>query len=310
MRKPGAAFTTIFAAALFASVSISLSVGKAWPQGIAVFPPTTDEGSGERELRALAAAYPDRIPDVEQRDGEWALQVDGDWFSWAHGRILPEAQRASWEHYSRYRFYSYPLGELPPLPVLDDAAAARLKKALEGSRLRPPVRSEAFLERLYGAETHAATVHQITSVDFLGFTVQVHSRIAAPLKAAAREIGALSTTDPIVAAFLRTLRKIDGFNYRDVAGTFSRSYHSYGLAVDLIPRSYGGKAAYWRWAMDANAQWWTIPYDRRWMMPSAVVAAFEHHGFVWGGKWLFFDMMHFEYRPEIFVLSRAENAKR
>jgi hypothetical protein len=42
-------------------------------------------------------------------------------------------------------------------------------------------------------------------------------------------------------------------------------------------------------------------------MPSAVITAFEHQGFVWGGKWLFFDMMHFEYRPEIFILSRAEN---
>jgi hypothetical protein len=25
---------------------------------------------------------------------------------------------------------------------------------------------------------------------------------------------------------------------------------------------------------------------------------------VWGGKWLFFDTMHFEYRPEIFNLAR------
>jgi hypothetical protein len=33
------------------------------------------------------------------------------------------------------------------------------------------------------------------------------------------------------------------------------------------------------------------------------VRAFESHGFVWGGKWLFFDTIHFEYRPELLLLS-------
>jgi hypothetical protein len=44
------------------------------------------------------------------------------------------------------------------------------------------------------------------------------------------------------------------------------------------------------------------------MVPDAVVAAFERHGFVWGGKWLFFDTMHFEYRPEILILARQQGA--
>jgi len=302
----GAPFAFIIGAALL----LAVSNGDSWPQGITSFPPPGNEGSGERELRALASAYPDRIAGVEQRDGDWAVEVDGQWFFWAHGRILAEAERADWERYSRYRFYSYPLGELPPLPILDSETAARLKKSLAESLQRPPMRSEAFLERLYDAGTRAATMRQITSVDFLGFPVQAHSRIAGPLEAAARELVSVSKTDPLVAAFLRSLWKIDGFNYRDVAGTLSRSYHSYGLAVDLIPRSYGGKSAYWRWAMESNKEWWAIPYNQRWMMPLAVVSAFERQGFVWGGKWLFFDMMHFEYRPEIFVMARAENGQR
>ena len=32
------------------------------------------------------------------------------------------------------------------------------------------------------------------------------------------------------------------------------------------------------------------------------IRAFEAHGFVWGGKWLFFDTIHFEYRPELLTL--------
>jgi len=31
-----------------------------------------------------------------------------------------------------------------------------------------------------------------------------------------------------------------------------------------------------------------------------------HFGFIWGGKWPNYDTMHFEYRPEIFILSGLE----
>ena len=36
---------------------------------------------------------------------------------------------------------------------------------------------------------------------------------------------------------------------------------------------------------------------------TSIVDAFQKHGFVWGGKWLFFDTMHFEYRPELLGMS-------
>ena len=42
------------------------------------------------------------------------------------------------------------------------------------------------------------------------------------------------------------------------------------------------------------------------MPPLAFVKAFEREGFVWGGKWLFFDTMHFEYRPEILMLAAED----
>jgi len=296
---------------LIAVVSLCLLVGAAaHPQGVAVFPPQAGESSGQAELQALAAAYPDRITEAAQRDGDWAVQVDGRWFFWAHGRILPESQRADWEKYARFRFYTYAPGDLPPLPTLDAETAERLRQALADARLRPPMRSEVFLEELYDAAGPAATLRHITTVSFLGFPVRVHERIAAPLAAVAQDIRMESGTDPRIAAFLRTIVSVDGFNYRDVAGTLSRSYHGYGLALDFIPRSYGGKAAYWRWAMGANSDWWTIPYEKRWMMPLSVVQAFERHGFVWGGKWLFFDTMHFEYRPEIFILSQKPGGTR
>jgi len=47
-----------------------------------------------------------------------------------------------------------------------------------------------------------------------------------------------------------------------------------------------------------------IPLDRRWIPPAPVIAAFEEEGFIWGGKWLLWDNMHFEYRPELMTLKK------
>jgi len=276
----------------------------AWAQAMGTFPPTTTESTGERELGAFVQAYPDRLIGPELRDGDWAVKLGSRWFAWAHGRILPEDQRSAWESYAAYRFYRYPVGALPPLPQLDAQSIARLQAIVKQSQARPPRRSEAFLESLLGAATLDQIRGNLVTVPLLGFPVQIHSVAAAALRKVAAECALLVKTDPEAAAFFAGIHEIDGFNYREVAGTATRSYHGYGLALDLIPRSYGGKPVYWLWAMQAGESWWAIPYDRRWMVPLSVVTAFENNGFVWGGKWMFFDMMHFEYRPELFSLAR------
>jgi hypothetical protein len=278
--------------------------GIAEGQGVDLFPAPGSTSTGESEIKALAAAFPDRISNATPRDGDWTLSVDDRLFFWAHGRLLPQSERGDWEKYAGYRFYRYALGELPPLPNLDGESAARLRELLEASRARPPRRSEVFLESLFRAGSRAETLKRIVRVDFLGFSVQVHERIAEALRDVARECEALRSSNLRIAAFFSGLAEIDGFNYRDVAGTLSRSYHSYGLALDLIPKNYAGKIPYWRWVMERDDRWWATPYERRWSVPQQVVAAFERHGFVWGGKWLFFDTMHFEYRPEILLLAR------
>jgi len=296
----------------FLAVALLCRGAGVWAQGVALFPPGGGEGSGEREMKALAEAYPDRISRAAIVDGDWAVEVKGQWFFWASGRILPQSQRAHLKCYARFRFYPYPLGGLPPLPQLDAATASRLKQALKDSRVHPPRRSEDFLERLYDADSREETESNLVIVDFLGFPVRVHQRIARPLADVAAECSTLCKIDPQAAAFFVGLSEVDGFNYRDIAGTATRSYHSYGLALDLIPRTYGGKAPYWRWVMEKAGEksedWWTTPYDQRWMVPLSVVAIFEKHSFAWGGKWLFFDTMHFEYRPEIFILAKQQVA--
>ena len=42
-----------------------------------------------------------------------------------------------------------------------------------------------------------------------------------------------------------------------------------------------------------------VPLKSRWMPPEAVIKIFESEGFIWGGYWIIFDNMHFEYHPEL-----------
>ncbi len=300
----------ILAASLLAAAFLAVPIlGPAalWAQAMGTFPQVS-ESTGERELGAFVQAYPDRLTGPELRDGDWAVRLGSRWFYWAHGRILSEEQRSAWASYAAYRFYRYPVGALPPLPQLDAQSIARLQAIVQQSQAKPPRRSEVFLETLLGAGSPEQTRSNLVTVSFLGFAVQIHSVAASALEKVAAECALLVKSDPEASAFFAGLHEIDGFNYREVAGTATRSYHGYGLALDLIPKSYGGRPVYWLWAMQAGEPWWAIPYDRRWMVPASVVTAFENNGFVWGGKWLFFDMMHFEYRPELLLLARQSGA--
>jgi hypothetical protein len=263
-----------------------------------------EESSGEREMKALALAYPGRIAEVARRDGDWALRIDQTWYYWSRGRLLPAELRERWNDFASYRFYSYPLLFLPPLPTLDEEDRRQLKERLERSDADPPRRHEAFLGQLYRAGNREQTEKRIATVSFLGFRLSIHEDVLPALRGVERRLRRRAQADPEVRRFLDSLRGVAGYNWRPIAGQRSRSYHSYGIAVDLMPKSYRGLHTYWRWAVPDNERWYAIPYGQRWMVPEAVVQAFEEEGFVWGGKWFFFDTMHFEYRPEILILAR------
>jgi hypothetical protein len=84
------------------------------------------------------------------------------------------------------------------------------------------------------------------------------------------------------------------FNYRLIGGTNRLSAHAFGISIDL----HNNKYDYWRWATRDEGQKRLDAYPRE------VVKIFEKYGFVWGGKWGNFDIMHYEYRPEIILKAR------
>ena len=263
----------------------------------------------EQVTKALATAYPFGIKRAEFRNDDWAVLLRDKWYYYAEGRMLPEELVDKASEYGPVIFsYNYQ-SELPPWTEPSDEQVERFRSRNRNNnnedRSRPRLeRSLSFHENLWQAGSREESSRRVKSIDFLGKAVTVHSEIAGVLSKVEERIRAAAKTEPIVQEWITNIGEVHGWNWRNVAGSASRSYHSYGIAIDILPKSLGGKATYWQW----TAEWWNVPYEKRYHPPDTVIKAFELHGFIWGGKWTFFDTMHFEYRPEIFILSGLELA--
>lgn len=84
------------------------------------------------------------------------------------------------------------------------------------------------------------------------------------------------------------------FNYRLISGTNQLSVHSFGIAIDFSTSKWD----YWKWANREQGQ------KRLDLYPKEIVEVMERHNFVWGGKWGHFDIMHYEYRPELVLKAK------
>jgi hypothetical protein len=262
-------------------------------------PPIRQPNRGGLVMKALAQAYPDRIGPAEFRDGDWAVPIRGTWFYYAEGRLLPREFRAA--EYDPQPFYSYP-AELPPWEAPTAEEAERIRSQVRQRLQRPPKRSHHFYDALWRASSRSEAWDRVKSLRFLGRPVYVHYSILEELALVEERILAESKTNAEIKRWIDSLDVLDGWNWRSIADTQSRSFHAYGAALDLLPKSRG-KETYWAWTSRTKSDWWTVPYSQRLHPPAAVIKAFEAYGFVWGGKWLYYDTMHFEYRPEIFILS-------
>ncbi|MDC7234985.1 MAG: M15 family metallopeptidase [Spirochaetales bacterium] len=254
-------------------------------------------------LQAIEKAYPDQVRELSYREGDWTVNVNGTVFYWAEGRMLPRDLRAAFKSFSAYPFYQYSSEYDPPLPVYSDAEKERLKSWFREREEHPVNRHPGFYNALFGMKDRDSAAAQMEKISLFGFTVEVHRTLVPALVRIESDVR--QTNDPQLDEYLESLRYIAGFNWRVIAGTDSLSNHSYGTALDLVPSDYKGKQVYWLWYKNSfsDPEWFTLPREERYKPPEALVRAFEAEGFIWGGKWIFFDGMHFEYRPEILILN-------
>ena len=273
----------------------------------AVYEPsaTKEISRGEAVMLALAKAYPDRTGEIEFLDGDWTIQVYGERFYYSGGRLLPASLKDKANEYAPIPFYNYQK-ELPPWipPTAEESERMKEREKLRGTGQAR--RSSHFFDTLWRARNKDEAWEHIKQIRFLGQPIQVHYSILVDLSLVEEQILRASKTNTAVRQWINNLSNIESWNWRNIASGQSRSYHSYGAAIDLLPRSLGGLETYWLWTTRTNPEWWTVPYSKRFHPPEEVIKAFESFGFIWGGKWRYYDTMHFEYRPEVLVLNGIE----
>ena len=236
-----------------------------------------------RDLSVLAAAYPGLITAIETDPAGRITVVlrDGARVPYDDGRPRPTEQDAlAHPDIKTMLAQPYPLGPVTAEPPLWFSPGRR--------------RVQAVFLALYGhneAEVRANT----RQVRFFGRSVAFNTRYGAAdaMGRVAANLERLAAADPRIKTFL--LPVSGGVVWRVIAGTDRLSVHSFAAAVDVRPRGN----PYWR-----NLPRGTNILARRQAFPPTVVAAFEQEGFIWGGKWAEFDLMHFEYRPELVLLAR------
>lgn len=238
--------------------------------------------------RAFERAYEELIDSIVYRNDDLVFYLGGTPIHFQHGRMLAESRLHRRDRCDSI-FYAYPL-DMPtePEPLPDG-----------------PVRFCTDVQEVMWGRTENQIRRNARSATFVDRKVFVNHVVADALADVEAEVLAAARTDAEVAAWIDEVDVAYSFIDRGIAGTATRSQHSWGLAVDFVPNSYEGRQVYWRWTRAWNRNGWhEVPMEERWSPPAAVVQIFEQHGFLWGGKWAHYDNIHFEYRPEILEYSR------
>lgn len=236
---------------------------------LAVVGPTQAAGP----VDALLRAYPDELAGF---DGTNLIWRDGTRMPVSDGRpekSLDEMIRHG-SILDQFRF-PYPAGA-PLLPPTQDPGR---------------IRNRAFFDKMYGDCRAGEVLPKLVQVIWLphhwGHAVRFTS-----VNGADRRLAAVSQElDELPAEDMKFLYPIGGtYNCRGVADAGQTSMHAWGAAIDINV----AWSDYWLWRAGGGG----VPVYRN-RIPPEIVAVFERHGFIWGGRWLHFDTMHFEYRPEL-----------
>jgi hypothetical protein len=252
-----------------------------------------DAGRPPPGLACLAKYY---VGTAKKTDAGWGLELpDAGFLSWANGIDVPP-----------------PIDDAPPDAGAgevsdggeeedDDAVAPALKdifavpyekgaiKPVEGDdSIEDPGRAriDPLFRATYGNSWREVMSH-LDKVRFFGLRYPFHERAAEALGRVVKRLDAAVEQDPKLLPFFKNIGGT--WHWRRIARSRSLSTHAFGIAIDLnVERSN-----YWRWQRPKKPLKWKNRY------PQVIVDAFEAEGFIWGGRWIHYDTMHFEYRPEL-----------
>ena len=279
-RRPGG---RLHGAGIWLATTVGIAAGLATVA--CMWPVRAQDDPVRLALDSLTAAYPDALAGHDDNVLHWRDGTDMPVSDGNTGKTLPELLRHA-SILDQFRI-PYPRGPLQRPPAVD-ADPGRF-------------RNTAFFTKMYGDCRKGEVALHLVSLTWLpktlaqtsgGNSIRITSLngVAEHLRAVSEEIDALPE------GIKRAAYPIAGtYNCRSVADTGQPSPHGYGIAIDLNTAF----SDYWFWRPHHGP----ILYRNR--MPEEIVAIFEKHGFIWGGKWYHFDTMHFEFRPELLAAPSA-----
>lgn len=234
----------------------------------------------KQDLFCLMIAYPEYITNIEDNNGFVYL-------------VMKSGKKILYDDKAKKNFQ-----EKLSSPDLQDTLEqiyplSPVKGIMETDFDPGRLRCYELLSEVYGTSKQAIE-SKLTNVKvgYTNYQFNGNNDAARSLQAVMKEVMSLSKESQNVRNCLFPCSGT--FNYRVISGTNRLSPHAFGIAIDLA----SDKGDYWKWASKEAGKKRLSSY------PSNLVGIFENYGFVWGGKWSHFDILHFEYRPEFILKAR------
>ena len=186
------------------------------------------------EVSILLKVYGKHFQIIEEREGDLVFQINGSWIYYRNGKMLSEDLCRDEDRYDSI-FYTYPIGKLTRIPPHKEL----------------PRRAPDFLNLLFG-KTEIKIRKHCQPISFLNHKAFVNRICVDALKEVEKEIMRSAEMVPAVRDYMDHMHILYSFQSKQVVGSENNSYHSYGLAIDLVPLSYHGKHVYWKWSLVFN----------------------------------------------------------
>lgn len=237
----------------------------------------------KQDILTLMIAYPNFVKDiVKENDKVYCIMASGKKILYDDKKVKTHDEKLS------NADLQDTLEQIYPLNMINNV----MDKNFEPGRIR----NYDLLNEIYGSSKY--TIEKNLTPLKYGYTNYLFNsknNANISLENTLKEIMPLAQSRNDVASILYPASGT--YNYRIISGTGRLSAHSYGIAIDLKsdPRDY------WKWSTPEKGKTRLLEY------PKELVEAFENNNFVWGGKWGHFDILHFEYRPEIILKAKYFN---
>lgn len=235
----------------------------------------------KRDLLCLLMSYPDNIAGIQrEKDNRvYLIMKSGKKILYDDKKTKGYQEKLANPDLQDMMEQIYPFADITKL----------MDKGFDPGRIRV----YTLLKEVYGS-SNKQIQSNLTNVKmgYKNYPFNKNNGAADQLRNTMKELNSIAQNKQSIYSFL--FPASGTFNYRYIAGTNRLSPHSFGIAVDLKR----DKRDYWKWASREEGE------KRLKSYPREIVEVFERHGFIWGGKWGHFDILHFEYRPELIMKSK------